>query len=272
MLKRGWTFIKENAVAIITVITALLTFVYAVLRLCIYVYWSGYFTRLNIDTSIMNINFDKSVFLVVFVSVILFVVLFFVAWVDEIITDIMSREKELQLRGLKKFISKIKACGKMLFISFLILSIVNLPLTLLLTPVTQIKVTIIEMFAFLLMLYILEMLFIFLQLMTRKKNNKKEKITERDIAFKIIEIFAIILIILAMLFYGGAEAIDKKSSVQLVENEEYMITYCDGEHYVLHKVEYTGEEIVIYRNEQKIVGIENCEVSIKQIKEIDIRD
>jgi len=144
MLKKGWIFIKENVVAIITVITALLTFVYAGLRLCIYVYWNGYFKRLNIDTSIMNINFDKSVFSVVFVSIILFVVLFFVAWVDEIITDILLREKELQLRGIKKLISKIKAYGKILLTSFIILSIINLPLTLLLTPVTKINITMIE--------------------------------------------------------------------------------------------------------------------------------
>lgn len=272
MLKKGWSFIKENVVTIITVITALLTFVYAALRLCIYVYWKGYFRSLNIDMSAMNINFDKSVFLVVFVSIILFVVLFFVAWVDEIVTDIINKERELQLKGIKKLISKIKACGKILLSSIIILSIINLPLILLLTPINNIKVTIIEMFAFLFVFYVMEMLFIFSQLITRKNDRKKEKITERDIAFKIIAILATMLIILAMLFYGGTEAIDKKTSVQLVENEKYMISYCDGERYVLHKVEYAGEQIVIYRNEQKIVAMEDCEISIKQVKEIDIRD
>lgn len=88
MLKKGWDFIKENVVAIITVITTIFTIVYAVLRLCIYVYWNGYFTRLNIDRSVMNLNFDKSIFWVVFVSIVLFVVLFFVAWAYEVVTDI----------------------------------------------------------------------------------------------------------------------------------------------------------------------------------------
>ena len=272
MLKKGWPFIKENVVTIITVITALLTFVYAALRLCIYVYWNGYFRRLHIDISVININFDKSVFSVVFVSIILFVILFFVTWVDEIVTDIINIERENQLKGIKKLISQMKACGKILSSSIIILSIINLPLILLLTPVTKIKVTIIEMFAFLFVLYVMEMLFVFLQLITRKNDKNKEKITERDIAFKIIGILAMMLIILAVLFYGGAAEIDKKTSVQLVENEKYMISYCDGEHYVLHKVEYIGDQILIYRNEQKIVDIENYEVRIKQIKEIDIRD
>lgn len=272
MLKKGWSFIKENVVTIITVITALLTFLYAFLKLCIYVYWNGYFTKLNIDMSAMNINFDKSVFAVVFVAIILFVVLFFMSWVNEIITEIMKKKKEFQLRGIKKIISTFKAYGKILFLSIVILSIINVPLVLLITPVIQIKVTTIEMISLLIVFYIMEMIFIFLQFKPRKKDKEKEKNLARDISLKIIEIFAMILIIFTLLFNGGAEAIDKKTSVQLVENDKYMISYCDGEHYVLHKVEYGGEQIVIYRNEQKIVGMEDCEISIKQVKEIDIRD
>ena len=42
----------------------------------------------------MNINFDKSVFFVVFVSIVLFVVLFFMAWAYETVTDIFKKEKE----------------------------------------------------------------------------------------------------------------------------------------------------------------------------------
>ena len=93
MLKKGWNFIKENVAAIITVVTAILTVVVAALRLCMYAYWQGYFTRLNIDVSIMNLNFDNSIFAVIFVSIILFVVLFFMAWVFEIISDIKKKSE-----------------------------------------------------------------------------------------------------------------------------------------------------------------------------------
>ena len=51
-----------------------------------------------------------------------------------------------------------------------------------------------------------------------------------------------------------------------------MISYYDGENYVLHKVRYDGDKITIYKNEQKIVSVEDCEVSIKQIKEIIVKD
>ena len=46
MLKKGWDFIKENVAAIVTVITAILTVVYAALRLCMRT-WN---TSLEVDT------------------------------------------------------------------------------------------------------------------------------------------------------------------------------------------------------------------------------
>ena len=47
-----------------------------------------------------------------------------------------------------------------------------------------------------------------------------------------------------------------------------MITYCDGEHYVLHRVKYEDEVALLDKNKQKIVNIEECEISIKHVKEI----
>ena len=81
-----------------------------------------------------------------------------------------------------------------------------------------------------------------------------------------------VLVILVSSFCGGNQAISKKNNVQLVNNETYMILYCDGEHYVLHKIKYEEEEITIYRNEQKIVGMEDCEYSVKKVKNIIIKD
>lgn len=272
MTKKVWGFIKENVAAIITVVTAILTVVYAVLRLCIYVYWKGYFTRLNIDVSTMNLNFDKSIFAVIFVSIILFIVIFFMVWVFDIIEDIKKKAKEKQIKGIRKLFSSVKDFGKGLFLSLIILSIINVPLIMMLVSVGGINLAIINMIYLFVLLYIMEMLFIFSQMMTTKRYKKKEKITERDIAIKIIEILAFVLLILAVLFYGGSQAIDKKTDVQLVENEEYMISYCDGEHYVLHKVEYEEGVITIYRNEQKIVGFEECEYSIRKVEKVTVKD
>ena len=269
MLKKSWKFIKDNVAAIITVATAILTVVYAVLRLCMFVYWKGYFTRLNIDVNLMNLNFDKSIFAVIFISVILFIVIFFMVWVFEIINDIKQKEKEKSLKGIKKIFNWIIAFGKGLGVSFVILSVVNVPLLMLLISVTGIDITMSNKMFLFVLLYIAEMLFIFTQKTTIEQH---EKTAEKDIVIKVIEILAFVLITLAALFYEGNQAIDKKTSVQLVENEEYMISYCDGDCYVLHKVDYIDGKIIVYRNEQKVISTVNCEVSIKQISEISIKE
>lgn len=259
MLKRVCEFIKENIAAIITVATAILTVVYAVLRLCIYVYWRGYFARLDIDVSRMNINFDKSIFAVILIAVILFVVFLFMTWVYEIIKDIKNKVKLLD---------KIKAFGKGMFFSWGILFVINVPLIIFLLSVVGTSITFINMLSLFILLYVIEMLIIVMMMVTLKQSKNKEKITEDEIAIKVMSILVVMLIILASIFYVGGHTIDNRKSVQLVENEEYMISYCDGEHFVLHKVKFEKDEITIYRNEQKIVGIENCEYSIKRVKKV----
>lgn len=272
MVKNIWKWIKENVAVIVTVATAMVAVTYAALRLCMYAYWKGYFMRLNIDVNIMDLNFDKSIYAVIFVSIILFVVIFFMNWVCDIIDNIKIHEKERQLKGVKKLIRIPIMIGKGLVSSAIILSIVNIPLIMLIVSVVRIRITIANVFSLLLLLYVVEMFFTFIQMMNTKKYENRGETTERMVAFIITEILVLMLIILSAAFYGGNQAIDKRNSAQLVENEEYMITYCDGEYYVLHKVDYNDEKVVIYRNEQKIVSVENCEVSIKQIKEVEVID
>lgn len=272
MIKKAWEFIKENVAAIVTVVTAVLTVVYAIIRLCIYVYWNGYFTRLHIDRSVMNINFDKSIFSVVFVSLVLLIVLFFESWAYEAITDIWKKAKERQLKGFKQIVNKVMTFFEAILLSFIILSMVNVSLIMLLTPLVKINISVTEMVVIFLVLYVLEMFFIVVQIVAGRRDKKREKISERDVVFTIIGILAMVLAVLSAAFYVGAQTIDRKTNVQLVEDEEYMISYCDGEHYVLHKVKYAEDEIIIYRNEQKIVGIIDCEYSIKKIEKVVIND
>lgn len=43
-------------------------------------------------------------------------------------------------------------------------------------------------------------------------------------------------------------------------------------HYVLHRSEKVGNEILVYRNEQKIIGVDDCNYSIRKIEGIQIVD
>lgn len=272
MIKKYWDFIKENVAPIIAIVTAVLTVVYAALRLCVYVYWQGYFTKLNIDVSIMNTNFDKSIFSVVFISIIVFVVLFFMAWVFELICDIKKKVSNSTLKGHKKFLEVVIAVGKGFILSFIILAMINAPLIILLAAATGIVTTVSNSSVLLVLLYIMEMLFIFTQMLMVKKEEKGEKKKGQDITIKIIEGLVFTLIILAILFYDGSQAIDKRKSLQLVEDEAYVITYCDGEHYVLHKVKYGEGKTIVYKNLQKIVSIEDVEYSIKSTDKVQVQD
>ncbi len=269
MLRRVWNSIKDNVAAYITVITAILTVVYALLKLCVYVYWKGYFTRLSIDVGVMNMDFDKTIFAVVFVAIVLFVVFFFLSWVKAILTDIKNKVRNRGVKGIGNWFYIIKMFGLGLFMSLGILSLINIPLILLCKTGNGVYGEINNTLLLIAVLYALEMLFVLFQMVEVGQSEESENVTERKIAMFVIKTLVYILIVLATIYYAGGQAIEQKKSVQLVEKEQYMISYCSGDYFVLHKVKYEENRVVIYKNEQKIVGIENCEYIIRSIDEVD---
>ena len=111
-----------------------------------------------------------------------------------------------------------------------------------------------------------------MRVFTSKKHKSNDKVKERDIVIMIIKAILCVFIVTVSLFWMGNQAIEKRTSIQLVENEEYMITYCGGDNYMLHRVSYASGEVIIYRNEQKIVDKVNCEISVKKVKKVEIRE
>ncbi len=57
--------------------------------------------------------------------------------------------------------------------------------------------------------------------------------------------------VLATLYYTGSKQFENQREVRMVNEGNYIITYSDHEHYVLHRSEKVGNEILVYRNEQK---------------------
>lgn len=272
MLKKIWSFIKDNVGAIITVVTALLTVAYAILRFSMYAYWKGYFTRLNIDETIINLSFEKSIFATVFVSIILLTVFFFVDWAYRIIDDSRKKDGGLERKGLKKFFYRSRKFCKGMLLSLSVLFIVNIPLLLLLVPIVGTSIKMNMMFQLLALLYVLEIMLIVMRLLTPKKQKNNDKMDERYIAMIIIKVILCVFMVTVSLFWMGNQAVEKKTSIQLVEDEEYVITYCDGENYLLHKVSYSCGEVIIYRNEQKVIDKENYEISVKKVNKVEISE
>jgi len=77
---------------------------------------------------------------------------------------------------------------------------------------------------------------------------------------------------LAIIYYAGSQAYVTGNTVRLVEDEQYAITYSDGEIYILHKVKLENEKAVIYRNEQRIISTEDCNSTVRKVEEIVICD
>ena len=76
--------------------------------------------------------------------------------------------------------------------------------------------------------------------------------------------------ILAGLYYSGSQQTRNQREFRMVSGETYAITYSDREHYVLHRSEINGDEILIHRNEQKIIGVEDCEYSVVNVKKVEV--
>ena len=272
MLKKIWDFIKDNIAVIISLLAATLAVIYAVLRFFVYIFWKGYFTRLNIDSSLMNLNFDNSIFFVILSSIILFIVLLFMAWVYCVLIDIGKKISEIQIKGFQKVYFYLKNGSKGFFLSFVILFLANISVVIFLISLSETSVSVSSFYGIFFLLYLIEMLLIFTHIVSRKRNDKKNTKIENVITVKVYEFLVFSSIIMAIVFYSGSRRIERCQHFQLVQNQEYVITYNDGTHYVLHKIDYNNEEIVIYKNEQKIIDINNCEISVKRISNVRIVD
>ena len=88
----------------------------------------------------------------------------------------------------------------------------------------------------------------------------------------ILYISVFLSFILAIAYCIGSQSVKAETKLRLVENEKYVITYSDGEHYVLHRVKIEENKAVIYRNEQKIISIEDCEYFVVPVEEILVND
>lgn len=271
-MKKIWGYFKDNIAAIVTATTALFAVVYAVLRFLIFIYLYGYFRRLNIDMSLMDMNFDKSIFVVIFVTIVAIVITFFLSWIYEFIVNCIENNKEMKLKGCDKIKQFFATFFWIIFTSGIILSIINFPIVILIFSISPQHFTPGTAVFMFLLIYVMEMLFVLTRIWDSRGKEKQESFLGRNIDLTIIYILGVTLFIFVALVNGGSNAIEEKKQIQLVDNEKYMITYSDGEHCVLHRVKKSENEIIVYRNQQKIISIEECDIRIKPVEKIIVSD
>ena len=65
-MDRLFKTIKENYQMVITIGTAVLTILYGFICCCIYIYNKGYFAAINMDPSVMKVNYIEYIYYLIF--------------------------------------------------------------------------------------------------------------------------------------------------------------------------------------------------------------
>lgn len=271
MLDKIWKFLKENIAVILAIATAVLATLYAALKLIIYVYWSGYFNKLSIHNSLISLKFEGFVFQVIFFGIILLCTIYLTFIVDTNFVNIFQKMWDKDRRLWGKVWCIIKIGFEDVLVSLIFLGIGNIPLVITTIVLTQKEITSINMIAFLMYFYILEIFLIITSHISENKKVKKEKTLEQKIGGIIFETLVWVSLFLAIMFFTGYQAIEAQKTIRLVENENYGITYSDGEIYVLHKVELKDSELIIYRDEQKVVSKEDYKYVVKHVEAVKVK-
>lgn len=269
-MKKLWKIIKENITVVLAMTTAFLSVVYAGIRLMIYVYWMGYFKELNIDANVMNINYEGNLFQVIFLAGLLLLLFYVFAMMDEGFKKYSEAIKKEQQSKIKRIFAWSKTLWKCFWRSLFLLSIANLPLTWVIGVMANMDMMIPQMCVLTIMLYIFEMIMYFIFKLQKKEENSGLKSWEDKVGVVILCGCVICSFILAGLYYSGSQQTRNQREFRMVSGETYAITYSDREHYVLHRSEINGDEILIHRNEQKIIGVEDCEYSVVNVKKVEV--
>lgn len=268
-MKKLWKIIKENITVVLAMTTAFLSVVYAGIRLMIYVYWMGYFKELNIDANVLNINYEGNLFQVIFLAGLLLLLFYVFVMMDEGFKKYSEAIKKEKQSKIKRIFSWSKMVWKCFWRSLLLLSIANTPLTWVIGVMAHMDMMIPQMCVLTIMLYILEMI-MYIIFKLQKKGDSTLKSWEDKVGTVILCGCVICSFILAGLYYSGSQQTRNQREFRMVSGETYAITYSDREHYVLHRSEINGDEILIHRNEQKIIGVEDCEYSVVNVKKVEV--
>ena len=169
-MKILWNFIKDNLTVLLGICTAILAVVYAIFKLLINAYYSGYFKVLNIDLSYLKINYDDIVYQVVFVATFLIGIIYLMMCVDSMWEKKYSDLQKGKLSFLRKIKKGTKEAVICLVMAICLLSVLNIPLALVLCVRLQNTDSSGALFTVTGYLYVMEFLFYGIC-----KLNKKEK-------------------------------------------------------------------------------------------------
>lgn len=217
----------------------------------------------------MNLNFDGYILNSIYFAIVFAVIIFMMINVYHENKSIIACTKLKDINFIQKSIMVIKIALKNFLRSIIWLSIANIPLAITVCVIQHEEVQ--QFPKYLLLFYIIEII----EMMSIRLN-ADDSLNEKNLANKISEIifFTIILssILIALVYFWGSRTVTNKNSIQLINGKEYAITYSDGDTLVLHKVDVIGKQIIIHRNQQKILNNNNYEYLVFYVDDIVIKD
>ena len=238
----------------------------------VYIFWLGYFHELDIDTCFIKIRYDGFVFQVMFIAIILCAVMFVMSCVENIFKNRWNTIKTQKENVVRKIGNNIIIIIIEVFVALVILGIINIPISMTLCAWNKVECTLKNMILMIMLLCLLESAF----LISTQINNigtYKEKLNAENRLF--VNIFITIFfvcIVCAGTYYSGSQSILSQNQAKLVEEDKYMITYSDGDRYILHGVVVAEETLTIKRSEQKVINNLDVICKSKTFKEIIVSD
>ncbi len=271
-MRRLWKIIKENFPVALAMATTFLSIVYAGMRLMIYVYWMGYFKELNIDANILEINYEGNLFQVIFYGGIILLIVYIFGMLDETYKKVGEQIRNKEGTWLKKLFFAIGKVTKSFLLSFFMLAIANFPFSLVICVMSHLDIKFINFCAIDIVLFGMETVMYGTYKLQKGDDASRRKDWKEKLGIFILVGCLLSSFVLAVLYYTGSKRFENQREVRMVNEGNYIITYSDHEHYVLHRIEKVGNEILVYRNEQKIIGVDDCNYSIRKIEGIRIVD
>ncbi len=228
--------IKENYQMVITIGTAVLTILYGFICCCIYIYNKGYFAAINMDPSLMKVNYIEYIYYLIF-TLFHFIFFYFTAcWYYSIFSG--------NNNFLNKFISSF-------FILFITLLIFIYSFDCLIHHKLELKPLILHS-AFIYVSIEFILLFIIY-------TNRKKPFNMRTLGYLLIAIILIFPCITSTVYDQGYNSFKTKPLYTTTITNDYLVIYCNGDKYILCPYKLNNNILTIDTSTHKVVNVESVD-------------
>lgn len=172
MLKKVWEKLQKHYAAVITIVTSSVTIVYAIIKLIIYTYWSGYFENLNINNLFIKLDYEGVIYQAFFIFIMLLAVFYLMYILESIYVVKWNEFKQKEKNKILRFIYMTL---RNLFYTVLTLFIANYPWVIFLCAWGNLELNIISIFTIIFLLGLFEVGIILYHLIFEKKLEKTKQ-------------------------------------------------------------------------------------------------